>query len=197
MKRFDLVAAFCLTTVGSTGFAQQVKPLSIADALATRTFGIYAPIAVSADGRWVAYTIVDPRKRRSHSENAPGFLSTGAPTYAEGAELWIADTKTGATRDLTGHAGNSWDGVWSPDGSQLAFYSDRDGMARLWVWDRATATVRRVSPVILRTWALFESPEWTPDGAALIVKVLPEGDTIGESEDSATKAALALPNDST
>ncbi len=108
MKRFDLVAAFCLTTVGSAGFAQQVKPLSIQDALATRTFGIYAPISVSPDGRWVAYTIVDPRKRRSHSENALNFLSTGTPRDAEGAELWIADTKTGATRDLTGHAGNSW-----------------------------------------------------------------------------------------
>src|SRR6185437_15875345 len=52
------------------------------------------------------------------------------------------------------------------------------------------------SPVILRAWVMFESPEWTPDGAALIVKVLPEGDTIGPAGDSAAKADLALPNDS-
>lgn len=197
MHRLSAAAILCLTAMASASRAQQVKPLSIEDALATRTFGIYAPISVSPDGRWVAYTIVDPRKRRSHSEKAPNFLSTGASRDAEGAELWIADTKTGATRDLTGHTGNSWDGVWSPDGSQLAFYSDRDGMARLWVWDRATATVRRVSSVIPRAWVMFESPEWTPDGAALIVKVLPEGDTIGPAGDSAAKAALALPNDST
>jgi dipeptidyl aminopeptidase/acylaminoacyl peptidase len=197
MHRMTAAAILYLTATAPASPAQQVKPLSIEDALATRTFGIYAPISLSADGRWVAYTIVDPRKRRSHSENAPNFLSTGAPRFAEGAELWIADTKTGATRDLTGHAGNSWDGVWSPDGSQLAFYSDRDGLARLWVWDRATATVRRVSSVILRAWVMFESPEWTPDGAALMVKALPEGDTIGQTEDSVGKAALALPNDST
>lgn len=195
MHRMTAAAMLCLTATAPASRAQQVKPLSIEDALATRSFGIYAPISVSPDGRWVAYTIVDPRKRRSHSENAPYFLSTGAPRDAEGAELWIADTKTGATRDLTGHAGNSWDGVWSPDGSQLAFYSDRDGMARLWVWDRATESVRRVSSVFPRTWVLFESPEWTPDGAALIVKVLPEGDTIGQSGDSIAKATL--PNDST
>lgn len=195
MHRLTAAAILCLTATAPAAAAQQVKPLSIEDALATRSFGIYAPISVSPDGRWVAYTIVDPRKRRSHSENAPYFLSTGAPRDAEGAELWIADTKTGATRDLTGHAGNSWDGVWSPDGSQLAFYSDRDGMARLWVWDRATESVRRVSSVFPRTWVLFESPEWTPDGAALIVKVLPEGDTIGQSGDSIAKATL--PNDST
>lgn len=195
MHRLTAGAILCLTATAPASRAQQVKPLSIEDALATRTFGIYAPISVSPDGRWVAYTIVDPRKRRSHSENSPNFLSTGAPRDAEGAELWIADTKTGATRDLTGHAGNSWDGVWSPDGSRLAFYSDRDGMARLWVWDRATATVRRVSSVIPRAYLLFETPAWTPDGASLIVKVLPEGDTIGQSEDSVAKAALALPND--
>ena len=197
MHRMTAAAILCLTAMTPASRAQQVKPLSIQDALATRSFGIYAPISVSADGRRVAYTIVDPRKRRSHSENAPKFLSTGAPRYAEGAELWIADTKTGATRDLTGHTGNSWDGVWSPDGSRLAFYSDRDGAARLWVWDRATATVRRVSSVISRAWVMFESPEWTPDGAALIVKVLPEGDTIGQSDDSIADATLALPNDST
>ncbi len=65
------------------------------------------------------------------------------------------------------------------------------------MWDRATATVRRVSSVIPRAYLLFELPEWTPDGAAVIVKVLPEGDTIGQSGDSIAKATLALPNDST
>ncbi len=193
--RHIVIASLCLTATVHAPSAQQIKPLSIADAVATRSFGIYAPISVSPDGRWVAYTIVDPRKRRSHSQNAPVFLSTGAPLGAEGASLWIADTKTGATRDLTGRAGNSWDGVWSPDGSRLAFYSDRDGVARLWVWDRATATVKRVSSATVRVYFMFESPEWTPDGRALLVKVLPEGDTIGQSEDSVSKAALAMPND--
>lgn len=188
-------AAFCLTA-GSRGVeAQQVKPLSVADAVATRTFAYFAPISLSSDGAWVAYTIINPLKRRTHADDAIEYLRSGTPRLMEGAELWIANTKTGEARDLTGAVGASWDGVWSPDGTHLAFFSDRDGLERLWVWDKGTGTVRRVSPVIAHPFLGYQAPQWTPDGTALLLKVLPEGDTIEGTPDSIERAPAGVPND--
>lgn len=191
------VIALCLTSAFRATSAQQVKPLTIADAIATRSFMGLSPISLSPDGEWVAYTITNPEKRRTHTDDAIEYMRTGAPRAAEGAELWIANTRTGEMRDLTGPAGGSWDGVWSPDGAQLAFYSDRDGVERLWVWDRNTATVRRVSDVVAHPFFAHEAPQWTPDGSALLLKVLPEGDTIEGTPDSLARAAAWRPNDST
>src|SRR5512146_128032 len=65
------------------------KPLRIDDAMATRTFGALNPTSISPDGKWVAYTIIDPRKLGAHTDEALEFLPTGAPRAAEGSELWI------------------------------------------------------------------------------------------------------------
>ena len=196
-RRWCAIIAVCLTSVCRASAAQQVKPLTIADAIATRSFMGLSPISLSPDGEWVAYTITDPAKRRTHTDDALEYSRTGAPRAAEGAELWIANTRTGEMRDLTGSAGGSWDGVWSPDGAHLAFYSDRDGLERLWVWDRKTATARRVSDVIAHPFFAHEAPQWTPDGTALLLKVLPEGDTIEGTPDSLARAPVRSPNDST
>lgn len=191
-----VAAGFCLTMNVHGVQAQQVRPLAIADAIATRSFMGFSPISLSPDGEWVAYTITKPSKRRTHTDDAFEYMWTGAPRTAEGAELWIANTKTGEMRDLTGPAGGSWDGVWSPDGAHLAFYSDRDGIERLWLWDRATATVRRVSDVIAHPFFAHEAPQWTPDGTALLLKVLPEGDTIEGTPDSLARSPATSPNGS-
>lgn len=184
-----------LTVSGPIAAAQQVKPLLIADAVATRTFAFVAPIVLSSDGEWVAYTVANPLKRRPHTDDAIEYLRTGTPRLQEGSELWIANTKTGEARDLTGPIGASWDGVWSPGGSRLAFYSDRDGLERLWVWDRATGSVRRVSAVVAHAFLGYQAPQWTPNGTALVAKILPEGDTIEGTPDSIERAPAATPND--
>ena len=52
------------------------------------------------------------------------------------------------------------DPVWSPDGRQLAFVSDRDGGDAIYVMDADGRTVRRVSPQGLRAF----QPSWSRDG---------------------------------
>lgn len=76
--------------------------------------------------------------------------------------------------------GSSWGPNWSPDGFDLAFYSDRDGATRLWEWERSSGELRRLSDAIARPYLEFETPLWSPDGKQLLAKLLPEGMTIAQ-----------------
>jgi dipeptidyl aminopeptidase/acylaminoacyl peptidase len=90
-------------------------------------------------------------------------------------DISVVDTASGEAKDLTEGRGTSWGPAWSPDGRSLAFYSDRDGRARLWIWQASSGRMRPVSDVVVRPLFGFEKPCWTPDGKKLLAKVLPDG----------------------
>ncbi|MEM7080863.1 MAG: hypothetical protein AAF513_19775, partial [Pseudomonadota bacterium] len=56
---------------------------------------------------------------------------------------------------------------FSPDGSHIAFISDRDGSDELWVMELATGKARKLSKTSGRTE--LASPSWSPDGEHVIV----------------------------
>src|SRR5437867_11220587 len=66
---------------------------------------------ISPDGRWVAYTV------RETDFKADAFLS----------QIWLAETASGKTVQLTRSEKSSSNPQWSPDGSWLAFLSNRAG----------------------------------------------------------------------
>jgi dipeptidyl aminopeptidase/acylaminoacyl peptidase len=72
---------------------------------------------ISPDGRYVAYTVRDT----NWDENA----------YE--TEIWLADTTLGTTFQLTNAKKSSQAPAWSPDGSRLAFISDRTDKRQLYV----------------------------------------------------------------
>src|SRR5439155_122698 len=72
---------------------------------------------ISPDGRWVAYTI----RRTNWDENAYD------------TQIWLADARTGQTRQLTASKKSSSSPAWSPDGSKLAFISDRTDKRQIYV----------------------------------------------------------------
>jgi dipeptidyl aminopeptidase/acylaminoacyl peptidase len=157
--------------------------MTVEQATAVRGFADRVPIALSPDGRLVAFTVNDPARRAA--AGAASRVRYFGPTGAQGdrlaGEVLLADVRDGTTRPIAPGAGASWGPAWSPDGRRLAFYSDRDGRARLWVWERETGALRRVSDAVVRPFFGFESPRWSPDGRRLLVKLLPEGMTLADA----------------
>ncbi len=83
------------------------------------------------------------------------------------ADLFTADPAAPSreTGQVTSDPTNEAMGAWSPDGSRLAFVSDRDGNYELYVSDADGATPRRLTS----TADVAElTPEWTPDGRQIV-----------------------------
>jgi dipeptidyl aminopeptidase/acylaminoacyl peptidase len=157
--------------------AQSADTLPITTALSQPSFPDWMPISVSSDGGAVAYTVCAPDPQRKDPETQ-GFTKSGVMGYAVGCAVWIANTQTATATQVAGGPGTSaWAPQWSPDGRSVAFYSDRDGATRLWLWDAASETARRVSGVIVRPVTLVEGPRWTPDSRGIVTRVLPPGTT--------------------
>jgi len=101
-----------------------------------------------------ALGIVDPVLSPDGSQAA--FTALG--------DLWLADLAAGTPpRNLTDDVYIDMSPSWSPDGSQLAFVSDREGKADIWLMDVATLAQRRLTDVPRPA----NSPVWSPDGSKL------------------------------
>ena len=104
--------------------------------------------AISPNGQWVAYTVRDTR----WDDN----------TYH--TEIWLADVKTGELRQLTNHAKkSSTSPAWAPDGSRLAFATDRDDKRQIYVIDPRGGEARKLTSVEDGVGSFA----WAPGGAAI------------------------------
>jgi TolB protein len=120
---------------------------------------------------WVEYISFAPDSRRIVYESHTG----------RDFEIFVADLETGERSQLTDARGNdSWP-VWSPDGSQIAFTSQRDDCMRvpaeqdcwlgdepgehhdIWVMNPDGSNQRRVSPESGQFVA------WSPDSRYLLI----------------------------
>ena len=164
--------------------------LSIEESLTALSLTWRTPIDLSPDGKWIAYTLQDPRKGRSVSEEERYryFTESGGPGGKVGCDVWITNVTTQASRNLTQGKGDSWGSAWSPDGRYLAFYSDRSGAAHLWVWNMATGRLSQITEVIVRPRDGFDQIRWTADSRKVLVKVLPEGLSLKEANEAITSA---------
>ena len=112
----------------------------------TDTLRIEAEPAISPDGSKIAFT------------------RWGYDAYPPRAEIWVMDSDGSNARRLTDSrpwgAGNA---AWSPDGSQIAFVSDRSGDPDLYVMDADGTDVR----LLAASDGWEEDPKWSPDGTTI------------------------------
>jgi len=167
----------------NTALAQkQLAPLPVKEAINTLNLPMFTPIRLSPDGKLVAYILRDSnRKARAKNSRSPEEMERmGIPRSVDFCDIWITDTATGRTKNLTQGLGTSWAPAWSPDGKYLAFYSDREDTPALWIWERASTTLRKASDTIVRTRLETTVPLWTPDSKKILIRVLQEGKTLND-----------------
>ena len=107
----------------------------------------YRAIRLSPDGKQVAVELADQQ------------VGT--------RDLWLVDVSTNAISRLTSNPATDWRPVFSPDGSSLAFASDRAGVSTVF---RASATAPGTDTVLYRDpdWGAFPA-DWSRDGTQLLV----------------------------
>ena len=87
------------------------------------------------------------------------------------SHLWVIDASSGSARQITnGDAWNDTDPQWSPDGSRIAFVSDRTGKeldggrnSDIWTVPVAGGGLTKISASDERD----SSPIWSPDGKSI------------------------------
>lgn len=149
-----------------------VEPLSEEDAISTRSFPLQAPISLSADGSWVAYTLQQTARAAETSHGNDYFSPAGTTWLADGAEVWIANTRTQKQFQISDPKSSGWSPSWSPNGRLLAFFSDKGGVARLWVWNQLKQRAEVVGDAQVHPFALHETPKWSPDSRFVFAKTL-------------------------
>jgi Tol biopolymer transport system component len=171
IRFFAVAITFVL--VGPLWASAYAQALSVDDALAARALLQRSPIEPSPDGEWLAYVSQERIGRVSATDR--GFTqhtSRGVPIEAVGTDIMVVSLVNGESIHLGVHGAATWSPAWSPDGKKLAFISDRDGVARLWIWDKSTRRARRASAVVVHPFFNFEVLHWTADSKTVVAKVL-------------------------
>jgi dipeptidyl aminopeptidase/acylaminoacyl peptidase len=104
--------------------------------------------AISPNGEWVAYTV----------------RTTDWDDNSYHTEIWLADVKSGETRQLTNNTKkSSTSPVWSPDGRTLAFAADRDEKRQVYVIDPRGGEARKLTAAEEGVGGFA----WAPDGKSI------------------------------
>ena len=149
--------------------------LRFEDALKMHDFSHRAPIYLSPDGGWIAYTV------RSYDKisSARGAFRSETDVTQEliGSQVWVTDIQSGHTQIITeGWNASSWAGAWSPDGSELLFVSDKENLLRVWKWNPDLQRAELVCNRPIRSPWGYDAPIWSRDGSSVLVRLLPHRD---------------------
>jgi hypothetical protein len=175
--QFQVVTVYMLAALASIAVAGERRPMTVEDLFTIEQLG---EIAASPDGEWLA--VVVKRARTTREVYKRDYLWEN-----DHADVWLVPRRAGQPRNLTNGVGDKsgwWSPVWSPDGGRIALLSTRGGdNVRLWVWERASGELRRLTEdgvdmqanaSLTGGWP-YGSVAWVDD-TTLLCPVLPPGE---------------------
>ena len=182
--------ALLLVSVISSSAQSALQPLPVETASTAKSF---APVDfdLSPDGEWVAYTLIDPRRRQLQglpNDRWKAFTCSGAPYMLANTDLLITNMKTGQAINISSGKGANWGPSWSPDGKSLAFYSDRSGKSHVWIWEQSTGRLRALKTTVVHVRMRFEKIFWTPDSRQVLTKIAGNTQSLDDCFDGTTKS---------
>jgi len=74
-------------------------------------------------------------------------------------DIWIIPASEGEAKQLTFHESRDDQASWSPDGTQIAFMSERTGKRDIWIISVSGGEPVRFTKESDNSW-----PTWSPDG---------------------------------
>lgn len=189
------LSLFGFAVSGSAALAAAV-PLSLDDALQGRSFRASSSLAVSPDGRWLAY-VVESNHRFRCGDEADLYVRTGLDCRDQGTDLWMLDLRTRETWNVTNGKGSNWAPAWAPNARLVAFLSARPeshGQAALWIYDVTNRSLRATSDAAVRATYIANPIEWLPDSQSIVITAVPENLS---AEDYARKVLTPTESDVT
>jgi dipeptidyl aminopeptidase/acylaminoacyl peptidase len=156
----------------------------------------YTAPAVSNNGDWIAYHVLSRAKVPFFDRKDKQYAKIAASGAGLGCDIWVVNTSTGRTTNVTGGRGSNWGPSWSPDSRHLAYYSNIGGKPQLWFWDVASQRSRVVMEATVQDYFGLDAPSWSSDGKTILLKLLPRGLTFEEffeAESAPSKPDTLLP----
>ena len=143
---------FVIVALAGAVLGAQPAPLTPPQTLERRGIG---DLEFSPDRARLVFTVTEPVKGTTRQRN-----------------IWMLDVASRRLRQLTFSAKSDWTPRWAPDGRAIAFLSDRDGAAQLYLLplgggEAAKLTDRKESISAFR---------WSPDGRHIAL-LMPEPKT--------------------
>src|SRR5262245_13764013 len=123
--------------------ALAAAPLTPEQTLDRRTIG---ELEFSPDGSQLLFTVTEPPKGATRARS-----------------IWLLDVASGRLRQLTFSGKTDGSPRWSPDGSAIAFTSDREGPAQLYRLSLRGGEAERLTDRKERVGAF----RWSPDGTRI------------------------------
>jgi len=127
---------------------------------------------------WESAPAWSPDGRRIAFESGRDGLSGPLGIARRHRSIFRVDADGGGLVELVGGPGYSGTPAWSPDGSRLAFVSDRDGGLDVYVAGADGGGVRRLT----RDGAAAGRPAWSRDGTRLAFDSAPTPDAVAEAQ---------------
>src|SRR5699024_7491882 len=141
------------------------KTLTLEDVLSIKEPADRVHMSLSAGNEWLAFCT---------SGTSDGRKSFGVSMAVEGNTQWVCNIQSKNVFPVAPQSDSSWAGVWSPDGTTLAFFADINGAARLCLWFASNQKLKVMPNIIARPFFGFEKPIWTNDGRSVIIKSMPD-----------------------